>query len=110
MFSSHGYVSLDFTANSGTLVRKGPAFEQGLADAKRLALAGGVPPSGALAAGLLDVVQLELGSEERPLQAELDSFLRSIAEGREPEVTGVEGRRALELADRIVAEIRAQAW
>jgi predicted dehydrogenase len=113
MFSSRGYVSLDFTANAGTFVRKGPNFERGLADARRLSAAGGShggATSAALGVGLLDVVQLELGTEERPLQAELDSFLRAVVEDRAPEVTGMEGRRALELADRIVSEIRAQAW
>ena len=110
MFSSRGYVSLDFTANAGTLVRKGPGFERAIADAQRFAIEAGPPPTAALGADLLDVVQLELGAEERPLQAELDSFLRAVAEGRDPEVTGAEGRRALELADRILAEIRAQAW
>jgi predicted dehydrogenase len=103
MFSSRGYVSLDFTTNSGTLVLKGPGFERGIADARRFASEGGPPPDAAVGADLLEVVQLELGAEERPLQAELDSFLRAVAEGRDPEVTGVEGRRALELADRIVA-------
>jgi predicted dehydrogenase len=110
MFSSQGYVSLDFTANSGTFVRKGPGFDRGIEDARRFAGMGGPSPAAVLASGILDVVQLELGTEERPLQAELDSFLRAVADGREPEVTGAEGRRALELADRIVAEIRAQAW
>jgi predicted dehydrogenase len=47
---------------------------------------------------------------ERPLQAELDSFLDCVSEGREPEVSGEDGARALELADRIVAAIREQQW
>ncbi len=110
MFSSQGYVSLDFTANAGTLVRKGSAFDQGIRDLRALPLSDRVPQAGFPGGGLLDVVQLELADGERPLQAELDSFLRSVSEGRAPEVTGLDGRRALELADRIVAEIRAQAW
>ena len=41
---------------------------------------------------------------------EIDSFLAAVQQGREVEVTGEDGRRALELADRIAREIRAQAW
>jgi predicted dehydrogenase len=44
------------------------------------------------------------------LQAEIDSFLRAIAAGEAVEVSGEDGRRALELADRIAAAIRSQAW
>ncbi len=110
MFSPLGYVSLDFTGNAGRLVRKGPTWERGRAELRSR------PPSelaqrqNFVTGGLLDVVELELATGERPLQAELDSFLRAVREGRSPEVTGADGRRALELADRIMAEIRAQAW
>ncbi len=59
---------------------------------------------------LLDVAELELGGEEQPLQAELDSFLGAVRSGEPPEVTGEDGRRALHLAERIVSEIRSQSW
>ena len=44
------------------------------------------------------------------LQAEIEAFLRSVREGRPPEVTGEDGARALALAERISAAIRAQQW
>ncbi len=110
MFSPLGYVSLDFTGNAGRLVRKGPTWERGRAELRSMAPRELAQRQNFLTGGLLDVVELELANEERPLQAELDSFLRAVREGRSPEVTGVDGRRALELADRIMAEIRAQAW
>jgi ABC-type lipoprotein export system ATPase subunit len=59
---------------------------------------------------VLKVEEIELGTEQRPLQAELDSFLRAVRDGSEPEVTGLDGRRALALADRIAADIRSQRW
>jgi hypothetical protein len=34
----------------------------------------------------------------------------SVETGSEPEVTGLDGRRALELAERITDAIRAQSW
>ena len=110
MFSSAGYVSLDFVENHGLFVRRGAGFEAGLeelraTDPVELAQRGDFVTS-----SLLDVQELELGGEERPLQAELDSFLTAIRTGSDPEVTGEDGRRALELADRIRSKIRSQAW
>jgi predicted dehydrogenase len=59
---------------------------------------------------LLDVSELELEGLEQPLQAELDSFLGSVAAGRPPEVSGQAGRAALALAERISSAILAQVW
>ena len=59
---------------------------------------------------MLEIEELQLEGEERPLQAELDSFLSSVRDGREPEVTGADGRRALELAGRISDAIAEQGW
>jgi len=113
MFSAQGYVSLDFTKNYGLFVRKGADWEKRRAELASLdprLLAERARTGLDWAEGLLDVVELELGSEQRPLQAELDSFLRAVREGAEPEVTGADGRRALELAQRIARQIREAAW
>ena len=110
MFSSESYVSLDFQTNYGLLVRKGPRWEEGRLDLRRMDPAELAKRPDFLTKDLLEVIELELGNEQRPLQAELDSFLRAILENREVEVSGEDGRRALALADRIAAEIRAQAW
>jgi predicted dehydrogenase len=110
MFSADCYVSLDLHRNYGLLVRKGPGWEAGRARLKEL------PPEDLAAAAqdlqkdLLEVVELELGGHERPLQAELASFLDSVARGTPPEVGGAAGRAALALAQRIRDAIRAEAW
>lgn len=110
MFSSHGYVSLDFESNYGLAVTRGPEFESG-----RMALRDADPQTLALkkdwiTTRVLSVSELELGGESRPLQAEIDAFLKSVRHGLPPEVSGEDGRRALELAERICSEIRAQDW
>lgn len=110
LFSGSSYVSLDFTKNYGLVVKKGPGWEQG-----REALRTQDPAELALRENfvtgeLLDVSELALEGLEQPLQAELDSFLRSVESNSEPEVTGLDGRRALELAEAITAAIRAQSW
>ncbi len=110
LFSGASYVSLDFTKNYGLMVRKGPKWEEGREQLRSLDPALLAQKMDFLGGGLLDISELELGGEERPLQAELDSFLCSVRDGSEPEVTGEDGRRALDLADRIVSQIRSQGW
>ena len=101
------------TKNYGLMVRKGPRWEEGRAELRRLSpeelgeLAG---RTDFVEKELLEVLELELSGEERPLQAELDAFLRAVRGEDALVVSGAEGRRALELAERIAARIRAQAW
>ena len=113
LFSAEAYVSLDFTDNYGLVVKKGPAWESRRAELAGLdpaALARFAAGRGWTEDGLLEIDELELSGEMRPLQAELASFVDSVRSGRRPEVGGEDGRRALELADRIAASIREQAW
>lgn len=110
MFASNSYVSLDFTKNYGLVVRKGPGFEGARDELAGLEPAQLAARGDLLERGVLDVVELDLGNEQRPLQAELDAFLESVRRRTRPAVDGSDGRRALELADRIVERIRSQAW
>jgi predicted dehydrogenase len=110
MFSSTAYVSLDLHKNYGLVVKKGPRWIEG-----KFALANLTPEEIAartdlVSSGMLELAELDLAGHERPLQAELDSFLDAVRTKRAPEVTGADGYRALELAERIAAEIRTQAW
>ena len=116
MFSSEGYVSLDFTENYGLMVRKAEGWDEGrarlveLAATNPLELAALAAKAGGNMDGMLHVDQLELGGDQRPLQAELDSFVQAVRHGREPEVSGEDGRKALALAERIAEAIRTQGW
>jgi predicted dehydrogenase len=110
MFSSEAYVSLDFTKNYGLAIQKGPEWESGRAALRAMDPMMLAMQKDWVTTKVLKVSELDLSGGERPLQAELDSFLRSVRERTPPEVTGQDGRRALELADRIVAAIRAQRW
>jgi predicted dehydrogenase len=110
LFSGASYVSLDFAKNHGLLVRKGPNWERVREDLRTLPLEELARREGLAAGGLLEVTELALAGLEQPLQAELDSFLRAVAERRSPEVTGQDGRAALALAERIATAIRAQSW
>jgi predicted dehydrogenase len=110
LFSPDGYVSLDFTKNYGLVIRKGPEWDSGRQALRELDPVLLAARQDWIRTRVLQIDELELGGEQRPLQAELDAFLRSVRDGTEPEVTGEDGRRALALADRIAADIRAQRW
>ena len=110
MFSADCYVSLDFHKNYGLMVAKGPGWEAGKADLKNLSPEELAQRTDFVEKEMLEVIELPLEGEERPLQAEIDSFLTAVRDGTTPEVTGEDGRRALELADRIVAQLASQTW
>lgn len=110
LFSSAGYVSLDFTKNYGLMITKGPEFDSGRAKLRDLDFSALAAQQDWITSRVLSVVELDLSGSERPLQAELDSFLRCVQTKTQPEVTGEDGRDALELADRIAREIHAQRW
>lgn len=109
MFAREGYISLDFHKNYGLLVKKGPQFEAGLARLQSLepSVVGSNPEA---LEGMAEIVEMELDGGQRPLQAELDEFLRAVGEGRDPAVSGADGLRALELAERIARDIGLQNW
>lgn len=110
MFSGEAYVSLDFQKNYGLVVKKGPEWEKGRAMLENFDPTTQMPGPEWIRDRVLSVEELDLSEMDRPLQAEIDSFLRSVQENTEPEVPGEDGRAALALADRIVREIRAHAW
>lgn len=110
MFSSGGYSSLDFTKNYGLMVRKGPQWDARRGEVGGLDLTDESQRALLLERGVLEIEELDLAGEERPLQAELASFVECVRDGREALVTGADGRRALSLAERIVSELHAVDW
>ncbi|MCS6886035.1 MAG: Gfo/Idh/MocA family oxidoreductase [Acidobacteriota bacterium] len=56
--------------------------------------------------GLLEVIARHLSVEPaEPLRLELEAFLASVKDGQPPRVTGEDGKRALELALRVIEKI-----
>jgi predicted dehydrogenase len=90
-FQEHEYISLDFTRQDVLRVRVQPG--SGLTHA-------GEPRA--------DFEKLPAELEE-PLRAELRAFLESVRTRRRPRVDGAAARRALELADRVMAGILEHA-
>ncbi|MFZ3217515.1 MAG: Gfo/Idh/MocA family oxidoreductase [Candidatus Acidiferrales bacterium] len=88
-FQAHEYLSLDFTRQDLLRVRVDPAA------------AGSPQPQ-------INFEKIPTSPEE-PLRAELGAFARSVRNRRPPRVDGAAGRRALELADRVMAGIQEHA-
>jgi predicted dehydrogenase len=90
-FQEHEYISLDFTRQDVLRVRVRPGV------------------------GLTNEAEPQVNFEklpaeaEEPLRAELRAFLESVRTRRQPRVDGPAARRALELADRVMAGILEHA-
>lgn len=85
IFSTDGYLALDYDRKHALLVR---------------------PPR---AGG--DLVKEELPIRDaEPLREELAALVSAIREGRRPDVGGDDGLRALALAERILADLRARSF
>lgn len=110
MFSPEAYVSLDMHKNYGLIVRKGAHWESGRVSLRNLSAEQIAARTDLVSSGMLELVELDLAGMERPLQAESEDFVESVRLGRAPAVSGRDGYRALELAERISKEITAQGW
>jgi len=86
-FQEHEYISLDFARQDALRIRVKPG--------------GGAQPE-------IGFEKLTAAPEE-PLRAELRAFAESVRTRRPPIVDGAAGRRALELADRVMAGILEHA-
>lgn len=88
-FQPHDYVSIDYTA-------------------QRVGVWSLRPPSAQEARPQIAEQFLEITQDE-PLRAQLADFVKCVATGQTPEVDGLAGRHALELALRVVHEIKDHA-
>ena len=108
-FSPDSYVSLDFNAAKGVLIRKGPGWDLEKLDLSK------VDPSKIddlwkfVFQGLLTVEEYNL-EPVNPLDKELRSFLRSVRERVEPIVTGEMGCDAVAVAHRVLSAIESNPW
>jgi predicted dehydrogenase len=98
-FQEHEYVSLDFTRQDVLRVRVDASSAKASAAASQEA--NNAQPK-------IDFEKVPTAPEE-PLRAELRSFLECVRMRKQPIVDGAAGRRALELADRVMAGILEHA-
>lgn len=103
IFQQSGYLSLDLGAGTGEYFRLRGDVD--LAALGRAAGRGGAPAGGPLdPAAFVERVPID-APEGEPLRLEFDSFVAAVRGEQPVAVTGADGREALEVALRIVAEI-----
>jgi predicted dehydrogenase len=108
-FSPDSYVSLDFNAGKGVLIRKGPGWDLEKLDLSKVDVSKIDDLWKFVFQGLLSVEEYNLESAN-PLEKELRSFLRSVRDRTEPIVTGEMGCDAVAVAHRVLAAIEANPW
>jgi predicted dehydrogenase len=104
IISEDAYVSADFVARSGTVVRK-TANAQQLAEVREMFKAGHDLTSVDYLK-LVKVEPLQVGEGE-PLKLQIEDFLDAVRTGRRPVVDAQAGFAAVRTAERIVAAARA---
>lgn len=104
VFQKDCYIAIDYGSRRARIMRLRPGFERGMADLKAIDASRPIEELQALV--FSQFLELEdISMEGEPLKLELESFVRAVREGREPEVTGEAGLRAIEVADRIQHEM-----
>jgi predicted dehydrogenase len=103
MFAPDCYVTLDFFKKEGRIIRPTERMREKLEGAR--SSLGTLTPLQVMLQRLLKVETLEI-EEFEPLKREDEEFVAAVREGRDAEVTGEHGVRALEVAERIATSIR----
>jgi predicted dehydrogenase len=106
IFQEHGYLSLNLLENDGVFIEKSEALKNGDIDVSKLSLASiGVAALTFQLEKLVKRVVLK-GDKTPALEAELFDFVTCARERRKPLVDGIEGLRALQVAERVMAGMK----
>ncbi|MFW5798105.1 MAG: Gfo/Idh/MocA family oxidoreductase [Planctomycetota bacterium] len=106
LFTTNAYVSLDYLNKRAVLIKASPKLLEEVGKMDDFDISRATP---SVFGDLLSYEEVEMDDYE-PLKAELTSFLDAIRTGSNPVVTGSDGLRALELAERISQSIRGHDW
>lgn len=106
IFQEHGYLSLNLLENEGVFIEKSDALKSGEIDPAKLSLASiGVAALTFQLEKLVKRVVLK-GDKTPALEAELANFAESVSTRTKPLVDGVEGLRALRVAEQVMTVMR----
>ena len=106
IFQEHGYLSLNLLENDGVFIEKSEALKSGEIEPSKLNLASiGIAALTFQLEKLVKRVPLK-GDKTPALEAELADFLSCVASHRKPLVDGVEGLRALKVAEQVMTVMK----
>ncbi|MGE3175536.1 MAG: Gfo/Idh/MocA family oxidoreductase [Planctomycetota bacterium] len=109
VFSPEGYVSLDFHAAQGLVVRKQPGWDLTRLDIDSIDRSQVGDLYKFVFQGLLKLEEYKL-DEGNPLRDELAAFLECVQDRREPLVRGEDGVAAVAAAEQVIAAIARNRW
>ena len=110
IWAPEGYAGIDFVSRKLTLVQPGEEVRRYGLRVDKLDAAGKAKLKDDLFSRYLQVLHLDGDRKNDQLTSELKHFLDCVRTGRRPRVTGEDGRDALELAERVLAAVRAHQW
>lgn len=110
VWAPEGYAGIDFVTRKLSLVQQGDELRRHGLRAEQLDAAARARLKDEVFGRYLQVLALDGDRRGDQLTAELKHFLDCVRTGRRPRVSGEDGRDALELAERVLAAVRAHQW
>jgi predicted dehydrogenase len=109
VFSPEGYVSLDFHKRHATIIQPAEKYRHGGFDVRKLDLSMMGLLKEKLFGQYLEIREFDM-KEADQLTLELKHFVHCVRTHTQPKVTGIDGRNAVELANRILEKINTHQW
>jgi predicted dehydrogenase len=110
VWAPEGYAGIDFVTRKLTLVQQSEELRLYGLRADELDAAAKARLKDEVFGRYLQVLNLDTDRKFDQLTAELKHFIDCVRTGRKPRVSGTDGRDALELAERVLAALRAHPW
>ena len=110
VWAPEGYAGIDFVTRKLTLVQQSPELREHGIHAEKLDAAAKARLKDEVFGRYLQVLNLDADRKFDQLTAELKHFIDCVRTGNNPRVSGRDGRDALELAERVLAALRAHPW
>jgi predicted dehydrogenase len=110
VWAPEGYAGIDFVTRKLTLVQQSAELREHGLRAEQLDAAAKARLKDEVFGRYLQVLNLDADRKFDQLTAELKHFIDCVRTGHAPRVTGRDGRDALELAERVLAALRAHPW
>jgi predicted dehydrogenase len=107
LFADDLYATMDLEQRRGRVIRRGAALRDGRIDPTSIDPRTLENPMAFILGELIDVRELTVAADGDALADELADFIDAVLERRDPQVTGEDGVRALEVAELVVAGVEA---
>ncbi|MCF6150103.1 MAG: Gfo/Idh/MocA family oxidoreductase [Candidatus Kuenenia sp.] len=104
LFSEDSYISIDYQKKEALIYKKSPKLTLSALNISEMDVSTIADLKSYVFGDLLKVEHIRMDDYE-PLKKELESFVTCVLENREPEVSGEEGLKAIEVANDILREI-----